>query len=113
MSREALAALFWPDANTAKLAGGAVTTAKIANNAVTSTKIANDTINNTNQVAAGSLELNDLRHVEIQGVSFAPLTIPAHSYVARNTGAIATPTQIGDLLVTIPDFNITIRRIPN
>lgn len=89
--------------NTAKLAGGAVTTAKIANDAVTSAKIANDAINNTNQVAAGSLELNDLKQVNPQAVSFASLTIPARSCVARDTSAIAWPTQIGDLLVAFPN----------
>ncbi len=90
----------------AKLATNAVTTDKIANGAVTAGKIADNAINNTNQVAAGSLELNDLKQADLQATFFfGGVTIPARSCVARNSGSTDLPTQIGDLLIAFPSAN--------
>lgn len=96
--------------STAKIANGAVTAPKIAagavgsaalqNGAVTADKIANNAINNTSQVAAGSLELNDLRQFSLAGVGYAPFTIPARSCVAREV--TASGTQIGDMIIAVP-----------
>ncbi len=81
----------------AKLATSAVTTNKIALGAVTASRIADNAINNTNQVAAGSLELNDLKQADLQATFFfGALT---------NSGSTAWPTQIGDLLIAFPSAN--------
>jgi len=89
--------------NTAKLAGGAVTTAKIANDAVTSAKIADNAIDNTNQVAAGSLELNDLKQSKVTGISFSAVTIPARSCVSLASTVSTLQTQVGDMVIATPN----------
>ncbi len=89
--------------DSSKIADGSVAAADLQNGAVTAAKIADNAINNTSQVAAGSLELNDLKQLGSTGVGFAPFTIPARSCVALQVNA--SGTQVGDMIITVPGGN--------
>lgn len=97
------AALAASSVDSSKIADGSVAAADLQNGAVTADKIANNAINNTSQVAAGSLELNDLRQFSLVVVGYAPFTIPARSCVAREVNA--SGTQVGDMIIAVPGGN--------
>lgn len=86
--------------DSSKIADGSVATADLQNDAVTAAKIADDAINNTSQVAAGSLELNDLKQLGAVSGGFAPFTIPARSCVAHEFNA--STVKVGDMIIAVP-----------